>query len=595
VRVARENSLTVDERWGVAFTVKNRLHDQMRTYDSKCSRPSRSMRRCSEKARPHNIYDSLKTMMIYNNCFAAALLSLLLLTSYPYTTKAGSAWAPLGQTLCNNADELLGSSVALAEDGSTGETSFVFAVGSPKYSSRYLNQGKVEVYRFNGTDCLWIPNGEAVTGEKTEDQLGTKVSLSCDGSIMAASGDTAADLGNESKTGFVQVYELVDGSWSPFGSTIRPDLPGTNFGFNMEISCDGRTLAVGAFGYAQVYQYVNGDWTLKGDSISGEGFMLVALSRDGTIIATGELGLGVVQAYSYATTGGAGAWLKFGNDMTPTVPDIPFPQGIAISDDGSRVVVSCPGWSNSGQQKFGALVFDFSGSVQVGDGTWSQVGDTFATSGESISADSSIDISGDGMIVVMAVLVASGSRFLGTWSFVGGLEWLRLSTKAELPLSSSDKVSVAVSASGSLFAIGAFGEEWDSWPVGAAMVHFAPDSGIPGCLPDPAALDPVCSDLGPPEDPYPDPDEDEDEDEDEVTIIHVCNCNCTFPDGRNSSLALGAIEDENDDLSSGAVAGIVVGSTAFLALWTVLVLFVYKHMRQKKTSAPLESQESARL
>jgi hypothetical protein len=243
------------------------------------------------------------------------------------------------------------------------------------------------------------------------------------------------------------------------------------------------------------------------------------------------------------------------------------------------VAVSCPG-----QQQFNALVFDFSGSVQVGDGTWSLVGDTF---GERENYDSTIDMSGDGKIVVM-----SGYGYVATWSFVGGLQWLEIGTKVELPLSFRHKLSVAASASGSLIAIGAFGAESDGWPVGAAMVHFAPDSGIPGCLPDPAALDPACSNIGRPEDQDPDPDEDEKE-----TFIHVCNCdcNCTFPKDGNSTLALYAIEDENDDLSSGAVAGIVVASSYFLALWTFLVLFVYTHITQKNTSAPLESQESARL
>ena len=116
---------------------------------------------------------------------------------------AGSSWSQLGQSICSNSEgSLLGYDVAIAEKAG----SLTLAVGSPKYTDNVRNQGKVQVYHFDDEQCLWLPFGTPIVGQQAEDRMGTKVALSCDGSILAVSGDTT-DRDGSVLTGLVQVYQ----------------------------------------------------------------------------------------------------------------------------------------------------------------------------------------------------------------------------------------------------------------------------------------------------------------------------------------------------------------------------------------------------
>jgi len=481
-------------------------------------------------------HDTMKSLL------TTLLLALSFLINAPPTVDAGSAWSQLGHSICSIGDNG-GYSVDVAEGG--GDGVLTLAVGSPKYTDTLHHQGKVQVYQFHPETCLWSPQGEPILGQETEDQLGTHVALSCDGSVLAVAGDTT-DNENSVRTGLVNVYakDNNSGEWSPRGGSLRPPTVATNFGFQLTLSCDGKSVGVGAYGYSQVFRYDSGinGWQPKGNTLLGSGPRLTALSRDGnTLVVAEQLSQEPVRAYQLDTDG---VWTQFGNDMLPPYTDIDFPRQLAVSDDGRRVLVSCPGWSNSGQKQFGALVFDYS------QNSWNIVGDTFHQ-----SYGTNVALSGNGNYVFTST---SGyhsyhDEVASAYTLVNG-QWLMTGGVYELEHANSGTETIKTTVSGALFAFGTTDDSHTVGISGAAHVFFYPDAGIvDGCLPDPDLVSEECELLR----------SDNEWEYEEGETINVTANITSFV----------RFEENN---RAGMVAGVVLGSVALLAATISLVLILWK-------------------
>ena len=108
------------------------------------------------------------------------------------------SWESLGQNLVGeeSGDEF-GRMVALSADGTVvGATSVQHRVNGSK------DVGYARVFHFNDETSVWEPFGQALTGKKEGDELGWDLSLSADGSILAA----GASPNNNEDSGYVQVY-----------------------------------------------------------------------------------------------------------------------------------------------------------------------------------------------------------------------------------------------------------------------------------------------------------------------------------------------------------------------------------------------------
>lgn len=83
----------------------------------------------------------------------------------------------LGQTIDGEAaNDLFSTSMALSRDGTT------LAVGAPSIGGN----GHVRLFRFDLTQTLWIQLGSDIDGTSRFDDLGSAVSISADGNIVAA-------------------------------------------------------------------------------------------------------------------------------------------------------------------------------------------------------------------------------------------------------------------------------------------------------------------------------------------------------------------------------------------------------------------------
>ncbi|TNF66427.1 MAG: hypothetical protein EP298_09785, partial [Gammaproteobacteria bacterium] len=205
----------------------------------------------------------------------------------------GSAWNQLGLDLDGEAiGDNFGNSVALSADGNR------VAIGATLNDDAGANRGHVRLYDWNGT--AWVQVGLDIDGEANQDQSGSSVTLSADGSRVAIG--AIFNDGNGANSGHVRVYEFNGANWIQIGSDIDGEAATDESGNSISFSADGLRLAIGAgkndningtqAGHVRIYDWDGSDWVQIGFDIDGPatdeifGFD-VAMSGDGEHVAIG--------------------------------------------------------------------------------------------------------------------------------------------------------------------------------------------------------------------------------------------------------------------------------------------------------------------
>ena len=148
--------------------------------------------------------------------------------------------------------DLVGSSVSISADGS------VLAVGASLNDGSGIDSGHVRVYVKNSAGG-WQPVGGDIDGESAGDYLGGRVSLSADGSVLAVSAENNSNE-NGIKSGHVRIYQKNNGVYTQVGNDIDGELAGDRSGWSLDLSGDGTTVAIGSRyhdlekGHVRVYQ-----------------------------------------------------------------------------------------------------------------------------------------------------------------------------------------------------------------------------------------------------------------------------------------------------------------------------------------------------
>jgi hypothetical protein len=296
-------------------------------------------------------------------------------TARIYQYNGISTWNQIGQDLDGQvAGDRAGTSVSISNDG------LIVAVGSPKHDSI---RGTVRVYQYDGIST-WNPLGGDIDGDNTGDWFGISVSLSSDGSIVAIGAFQNDDNGTLS--GHAQIYEY-DGisSWNKVGQTIVGENANDRSGQSVSISNDGKIVAIGATsndgngsdsGHCRVYQYDGiSNWNQLGSDIDGEAAgdklgIAVNLSGDGKIVAIGiflsdgngtDSGAGFVYQYDGSN------WNKVGQTIYGEGAGDSLGRSISISDDGS--IFSIGGYLNddNGIDSGHAQIYEIIGNVMTID------------------------------------------------------------------------------------------------------------------------------------------------------------------------------------------------------------------------------------
>jgi hypothetical protein len=205
-------------------------------------------------------------------------------------------WIQMGSTINGqHVDEEFGSEVRLSADGQT------LAVGVPHHDASTQEEwtGVVRVYRFQGGD--WLPLGDPLAGSEAFGLFGDAVDLSHDGNLLAVG---APGHHPDITDGLVRVYAYTGQQWQQVGQDILGSQRLDHFGDSVSLSGDGSVVAAGAPGAStlfdgiwysnggrvEVYRYTDGSWLPLGyDVIGAQGDYwfgdLVSLSTDAGTLA----------------------------------------------------------------------------------------------------------------------------------------------------------------------------------------------------------------------------------------------------------------------------------------------------------------------
>lgn len=282
-----------------------------------------------------------------------------------------NTWTQIGQDLYGqNALAGAGTMVSLSADGNT------VAFGAPNTTVSGFSgfTGNVEVYQLQGSS--WVQKGSDINGDGSIIKFGTSVSLSNDGNIVAIGHTGDPGNMNSPQFGRVKVYQFINNQWTQIGNTIFGLVNRDEFGNKVSLSALGNMLAISTFSsnVVLVYQLNGGVWTQLGNLMSGEnigdGFgSSISLSDSGTRIAIGARFYtnlsNMGRAYVYENQ--SGIWTLINNPIFGVFNDDLFGISIAITGDGSKVVVGATnndaGGNNAGQVR----VFENTSILNIGN------------------------------------------------------------------------------------------------------------------------------------------------------------------------------------------------------------------------------------
>ena len=309
---------------------------------------------------------------------------------------------------------------------------------------------------FSGAAFAQTQIGDDLIGEFVNDLFGSRVGLSADGSRMVVGSitnrETFPDSGSGS--GQVQVFENNNGTWTQLGQDINGTGIDARLGRGVSISGDGTTIAAGADGFnnaagkVRVFEFSNGSWVQLGQELLGSNNFgnEVRLSSDGSILAVGApIGMGSVVVFQNQ----GGSWIQLGDDITRD--DVFFGNGLGLSADGLRVAIGADGSAGA----TGSLrVFDFVGA------NWTQVGETIVgEAGDRIGSSVDISDDGS-IVAVSAIDnedMGGGSGAVRVYRDTGG-SWTQVGDDLNgTPLNRFGS-SLALSSDGNILSVGGFGD-----------------------------------------------------------------------------------------------------------------------------------------
>ena len=278
----------------------------------------------------------------------------------------------------------------------------------------------------------WNLVGSNITGNN-EEQLGSYVALSSDGTTMAIGG----------RTNVVYVYNINinNGSRTLIGTI-------SGYGITVALSLNGSRLAIGNptpsyNGSVTIFDYnsTNNTWNQVGSTLYGDG----TTNNFGSSISLSNLGTTIIIGESFSNNFGGAAqiytftydWINKGQPILGIIPNSQLGKSVSISDDilgndGNVIAVS----SNDSVD-----VYIYSSSI------WNKIGTSIRNNGN-------VSLSNDGTIIAIGSPTSNASNGSVTvYKYTS--EWLQIGGVINGSLNSYLGSSVSLSDDGTILAIGA--------------------------------------------------------------------------------------------------------------------------------------------
>jgi hypothetical protein len=229
------------------------------------------------------------------------------------------------------------------------------AIGRPDLQEPIRQAGSVIVWELLGD--RWIQMGQEITGEKEQDRLGNSVHLSSDGNRMAVSFDQG---GNQ--PGGVRIMEYTGNEWVQMGADLKGKQGELNFGKKIKFAQGGSQIVIcsdgdeSGSGRIAVFELVNERWLQKGNTISGQyddehlGHT-ISISYDGNILLASSKGS--IRIFLYRNR----SWLELDAGFIQQSFDLP--SSTAISGTGNRIVIGNADYSEVEMQIGSVQVYDY--------------------------------------------------------------------------------------------------------------------------------------------------------------------------------------------------------------------------------------------
>ena len=384
--------------------------------------------------------------------------------------------------------DYLGAATAISEDGT------IIAVAATEAGDNFCSNagaGYVRTYKlqydFSNDSWSWTQFGNDLNGISVGDGFGASIAISADGQRVAVGAPQNSFCGSGG-SGYVQIYSYNSNNneWDPAGS-LSGAVNGDWFGYSLDLSDDGNTLAVGApfrnnnAGEVQVFEYQSGTtWQLVGSAIDGEDFedasgWSVALSSNGQRVAIGGKGnpfsspaqAGQARVFEYNVCPGSGfpnftyCWNQLGSTIESTIGNDKFATSIALSGTGNRLVVGAEGGGSQGEGL--VRVYDLSGS-------WNQAGGDLTGTSTADKFGTSVSVSEDGSRVSVGASSTSEVT-IHEWD-ASSQVWNTLCSTIESPVSFDNfGASHAITDQGSMVVIGAPADDETASNSGKVYVY----------------------------------------------------------------------------------------------------------------------------
>ena len=308
-----------------------------------------------------------------------------------------------------------------------------------------------------GTQPLdWFQHGSVMYGSQPGDLFGRSTCVSGDGAIVAAGAP-----GRPGKRGYIRIYVHDSVDWLPIGNDILGnDNSVSDFGWSCALSDDGLTLAVGDWigssdekGVIRVFSFNGRQWRQRGQDVEGEiafdhAGWDVALSGDGATLAVGVPGnddggdrAGYVRVYQYEDNN-AGQWTQLGQDVQGAASVDEAGKSVALTNNGRGLLVGARRNDGTAGQDTGHVrLYTYTGV------RWEQRGNDIQGVGAGDEAGWAADMSGNGDIVAVgAYLHNSRAGQVRVFRYGNNNDWVQMGADLDGE-SGNDQLGYSVSLS----------------------------------------------------------------------------------------------------------------------------------------------------
>lgn len=311
------------------------------------------------------------------------------------------SWVLLGQEINATASAVeSGYDVGINYNGNT------IVIGTP-------GQDRMRVYDLNVSNN-WSPrtsNGYNIFSNQSAQRAGHSVSINASGNVAAM----GAPLGNK-----VWIYDIDQDEGTGLMSGNPLIVPGTYAGGSVDLDDEGNTVVVGAYksnserGQVLVYDFNGANWVQRGQTLSGVnnydqfGFD-VSMSNDGNTIAVGSKGwdsnpnnttyeIGETAVYDW----NGSSWIQRGSSIQGVNFFDQCGFSVGLSGNGNRMAIGYKG-SNEATSAAGLVrIFDWDGN------SWIQNGDPIYGDGASVYSGHSVALSDNGSILAIGAIQGTG-------------------------------------------------------------------------------------------------------------------------------------------------------------------------------------------